>query len=172
MLSGKQSAQRTLSPSHEHYLRAIWELRVRAGYARQTDVARELGVTHATLSVGLKALEERGLVGHDAHRFLVLTPGGERAAREVHHRFAVLRTFLAEVLGVDASAAAHEACLIEHDISAQTTERFVDLLKLLSEDPELRRVLHDRLSHYHRSCEPGDACATCGLSCLTPMSLA
>lgn len=167
MLSGKQSSQRTLSPSHEHYLRAIWELRSRAGYARQTDVARELGVTHATLSVGLKALEERGLVGHDDHRFLVLTPAGERAAREVHHRFAVLRTFLAEVLGVDASAAEREACLIEHDISAQTTERFVDLLKLLHDDAELRRMLQERLTHYHGTCERGEACATCGLSCLT-----
>jgi DtxR family Mn-dependent transcriptional regulator len=167
MLSGKQGTHRALSPSHEHYLRAIWELRARAGYARQTDVARELGVTHATLSVGLKALEERGLVGHDDHRFLVLTPAGERAAREVHHRFAVLRVFLAEVLGVEAAAAEREACLIEHDISAQTTERFVDLLKLLHEDPELRRVLQERLTHTHGSCERGEACATCGLSCLT-----
>lgn len=170
MLSGKQSAQRALSPSHEHYLRAIWELRERAGYARQTDVARELGVTHATLSVGLKALEERGLVGHDEHRFLTLTPAGEKVAREVHHRFAVLRTFLAEVLGVDAPAAEHEACLIEHDISAETTERFVDLLKLLHEDPELRHVLQERLAHYHRTCERSESCSTCGLSCLTPMS--
>src|SRR6185503_2841613 len=100
MLSGKHALERDLSASHEHYLRAIWEVRSRQGYARLADVARELGVAPPTLSVGLRPLEARGLVGHDDHRFLVLTPTGERIARQVHHRFAVMRAFLRDVLGI------------------------------------------------------------------------
>jgi Mn-dependent DtxR family transcriptional regulator len=100
MLSGKKLDGRPLTPSHEHYLRAIWAVRARLGYARLTDVARELSVAPATLSVGLRSLGARGLVDHDEHRFLVLTPAGERAAREVHHRYNVLRAFLGDVLGV------------------------------------------------------------------------
>lgn len=168
MLSGKSKGHSELTPSHEHYLRAIWEAKVRRGYARQSDVARELGVTAATLSVGLRPLVERGLVGHDEARFLVLTEAGERVAREVHHRFVVLRTFLRDVLRVPAATAEHEACRIEHDISGDTTERFVDFLRLLHEDPAWASTLHRRLDSYRRSCRPSEACSTCGLACLTP----
>jgi Mn-dependent DtxR family transcriptional regulator len=167
MLSGKKSVGRALSPSHEHYLRAIWDIRSRVGYARVTDVARELGIAHPTLSVGLRTLEERGLISHDPHRFLVLSPAGERIAREVHHRFRVLQAFLRDLLGVPAERAEREACLIEHDISADTAERIVNLLKLREEDGAVRRVFDEQLAHYHRSCAPSEACSTCGLSCLT-----
>ena len=169
MLSGKKSHERPLSPSHEHYLRAIWEVRTRQGYARLTDVARELGITSATLSVGLKPLEARELISHDEHRFLVLTAAGERISREVHHRYPVLRTFLEEVLGIEPATAEREACLIEHDISAHTADRFVDLLKMMREDSAVREIFHDRLSRYHRSCTPSEACGTCGLLCLVPV---
>ena len=168
MLSGKQPHVRDLSPSNEHYLRAVWSVRNQRGYARLTDVARELGVAPATLSVALRGLEARGLILHDDQRFLLLTPSGERAAREVHHRYSVLRAFLGEVLKVDAAQAEREACLIEHDISATTTERLVDLLRLLREDPEMRALFQQRFDHYHRSCAPGAECTTCALGCLTP----
>lgn len=167
MLSGKRKTDSRLSPSHEHYLRAIWELRARSGYARLTDVAHELGVSHATLSVGLRSLEKTGLVAHDAHRMLLLTSRGERVAREVHHRFCVLRSFLVEVLGVPSERAEREACLMEHDLSAETTERFVDLLKLIADDVRVRELLRDRLTGYQRHCDHED-CGTCGLACLTP----
>jgi Mn-dependent DtxR family transcriptional regulator len=49
MLSGKHSHERDLSPSQEHYLRAIWELHAERGYARLADLARALDVTPATL---------------------------------------------------------------------------------------------------------------------------
>lgn len=166
MLSGKRTP--TMSPSHEHYLRAIWDALERHGYARVTDVAHALGISHATLSIGLRPLEERGLVGHDPRRFLVLTDAGRRIAREVHHRHSVTLRFLRDVLGVDSGTAEREACLLEHDLGASTTERLVDFLRLLHEDLNLRATLQSRLSGYHRSCAPGDECSTCGLGCLTP----
>ena len=166
MLSGKKTRRRALTPSHEHYLRAIWEVRSRHGYARLTDVAHELGVSHPTLSVGLRSLEEHGLVHHDAHRFLELSPRGERVAKEVHHRFRVLHAFLVDVLGVSPQQAEGEACLMEHDIGAETTERLVNLLKLMAEDRSVQRLFRERLPRYHRSCVSGEACTTCGLACL------
>lgn len=166
MLSGKYTASREMSASHEHYLRAIWEVRTQRGYARLTDVARELGVAPPTLSVAIKGLEAKDLVRHDDRRFLVLTERGERVAREVHHRFAVMRMFLRDVLGLDESTALGEACLLEHDVSAATTERLLDLVKLLREDLELREFFRIRYSAYHRKCRPASECSTCDLACL------
>jgi DtxR family transcriptional regulator, Mn-dependent transcriptional regulator len=167
MLYGKQSREREFSASHEHYLRAIWDVRSRRGYARLTDVARELSVAPSTLSVGLRPLESRGLLTHDDHRFLSLTPAGERVAQQVHHRFAVTRAFLRDVLGVPEAQALADACRLEHDVSVATTERLLDLVKLLREDAELRTLLSRRISNYHRSCPTTAAeCSTCDLTCL------
>jgi DtxR family Mn-dependent transcriptional regulator len=167
MLSGKHLRRRSLTASHEHYLRAIYEVRSELGYARLTDVARALGVAPSTLSVGLRPLEARGLLAHDDHRFLVLTAKGERVAREVHHRFAVMRHFLSDVLGVPEKVAADEACLMEHDVSPETTERLLDVLKLLRQDDELRGLLLERLADFRRKCLPQTECATCDLACMT-----
>ena len=166
MLSGKHRAGE-LTASHEHYLRALWEVRTQRGYARLTDVARELDIAPSTLSVGLKGLEQRGLVSHDDQRFLVLTPEGERVARQVHHRFAVMRVFLRNVLGISEGEAEAQACLLEHDVSGETAERFLDLVKLLNEDTELRAMLEHRLSEYRRKCVRTEECSTCDLNCLT-----
>ena len=166
MLSGKQTHARELTASHEHYLRAIWEVRSQRGYARLTDVARELGVAPPTLSVGLKALESRGLATHDDRRFLLLTPAGERVARQVHHRFAVARMFLQDVLGLPEGDATQEACLLEHDVSGKTTERLLDLITLLREDRELREFFQNRFAEHHRKCRPATECSTCDLECL------
>ena len=167
MLSGKHVLDRDLTPSQEHYLRAIWELRSQRGYARLADLARALDVTPATLSVGLRPLEARSLVAHDEHRFLLLTPAGERIAREVHHRYVVLRSFLSDVLRVPSATAEREACLIEHDVSAATTERIVDFLKLLQEDREVGDLFRARFDAFHRSCGTSRPCTDCGLACLT-----
>jgi len=158
MLSGKHVHDRDLTPSQEHYLRAIWETRSSRGYARLADLARALDVT----------LEARGLIAHDDRRFLLLTPAGERVAREVHHRFTVLRAFLSDVLRVPAGTAEREACLIEHDVSGATTERLVDFLRLLDEDREVGELFRARFRAFHRSCARTGGCTDCGLACLTP----
>lgn len=165
MLTGKYSASREMSASHEHYLRAIWEVRAQRGYARLTDVARELAIALPTLSVAIKGLEARELVRHDDQRFLVLTERGERVAREVHHRFEVMRRFLEDVLGLDAPSALRDACLLEHDVSAATTERLLDMLKLLRDDLEFREVFRRRLAEHRRTCRPAAECSTCDLAC-------
>ena len=170
MLTGKHLHNRDLSPSQEHYLRAVWELRSKRGYARLADLARALDVTPATLSVGLRPLEARGLVAHDDQRFLLLTPAGERVARDVHHRYRVLRAFLHDVLRVPEETAEREACLIEHDVSATTTERLLDFLKLLEEDRDLGELFRARFDAFHRSCAGKGLCNDCGLGCLAPLS--
>jgi DtxR family transcriptional regulator, Mn-dependent transcriptional regulator len=167
MLSGKRASARPLSASHEHYLRAIWEVRSERGYARVTDVARALSIAPPTLSVGIRPLVAQGLVTHDDHHFLILTPAGERVAREVHHRFVVMLTFLRDLLGVPEEAARAEACVLEHGVSDLTTERLLDLVKLMRSDPSLSALFQERFAAFHRDCRPAETCSTCDLACLT-----
>jgi DtxR family Mn-dependent transcriptional regulator len=164
LLSGKR--HRDLTASHEHYLRALFKVRSERGYARLADVARELGVTPPTLSVGLKPLEARGLVAHDDHRFLVLTADGEHVARAVHHRFTVILAFLRDLLGMPEAAAHDEACRLEHELSDTTADRLVDLVKMSREDPVARDFFSLRFAAYRRACA-STSCSACDLECLT-----
>lgn len=158
MLSGKHVRSGSLTPSHEHYLRAIHEVRARQGYARLSDVARELAITPATLSVGLRPLETRGFVQHDENRFLLLSDEGEQIARSVNRRFGVLQIFLHDLLGLTKDQAFREACLLEHAVSGTTTERLADLMKLLAQDSKVHRQLHE---HFESGSE--DHHEPCGL---------
>lgn len=168
MLSGKSRHPKGMTASHEHYLRAIRTVRSKRGYARLADVARELGVAPPTLSLGIKALEERRLVTHDDHRFLLLTEAGERVAREVHHRFAVTHAFLHHVLGIPERLAREEACRLEHDVSPDTAARLVDLLKLLRGDREFREFFERHFAEHQHDCRVPADCSTCDLACLFP----
>src|SRR5258706_2903465 len=91
-------AAREISPSTEHYLRAILELREERGYARVVDIATRVGVTKGTVSLSLGHLEERGLVRFDAARFPLLTPAGRRVASDVRGRYTIVMAFLTDVL--------------------------------------------------------------------------
>jgi Mn-dependent DtxR family transcriptional regulator len=167
MLAGKQSHARDLTPSHEHYLRAVLEVRAHQGYARLIDVAKLLGVTPPTLSVGIKALESRGFVDHDPQRFLVLTPAGEAVARQVHHRYEVLRRFLVDILAVPVETAEQEACYIEHDVGAETVERMLKLVLAKPGNPELQSIVAG-LETAPPTRGRNAPCPLCGTDCVGP----
>src|SRR5215468_5709699 len=106
--SSKARAARELSPSTEHYLRAILELREERGYARVVDIATRVGVTKGSVSLALAQLEQRGLVRFDAAHFPMLTAVGRRVAADLRGRYTIVHTFLSDVLGVAVDRAAAE----------------------------------------------------------------
>jgi DtxR family Mn-dependent transcriptional regulator len=151
---------RSLSPSTEHYLRAVLELREERGYARVVDIATRVGVTKGTVSLTLAQLEERGLVRFDAARFPILTAAGRRIAADVRGRYAIVHSFLIEFLGLPADRAAAEACRWEHVISHEVADRLLDLLRFGQESARWAEALSE-FRTFHRSCTTGPLCATC-----------
>ena len=118
------------------HLQAILELRELRGYARVTDVARDLNITTGSASINLKALKAKNLVVEDENRFLVLSEEGEVIARAIHMRKNILNNFLVNILKVSPQQAEIDACKTEHLISAETakklqefTEQFQDAAK-------------------------------------------
>ncbi len=153
----------SLSPSLEHYLRAIYDLQREKGYARVTDIAEKLGVAKPAVSAALKTLTSSGLVDHRVYESVLLTEEGAQRARGVSGKFAILLHFLCEVLSVEEKQAFVDACLMEHYVSPTTMNRLLDLLRFF-EEKEQREVL-EAFHAFRRSCEGEDTCPTCSFHC-------
>lgn len=152
-----------LTPSLEHYLRAIYDLEQEKGYARVTDIAERLGVAKPAVSVALRSLRASGLVDHRAYESVHLTRHGTTRAKGVSGKFAILAHFLTEVLGVDGEQAIVDACLMEHHVSPSTMGRLLDLLRFF--ESEDKQDVLQAFRAYRRSCESDDACPTCSFHC-------
>ena len=58
----KKFEENNITHSAAHHLLAILELREKRGYARVTDVARELNITTGSASINLKSLKSKNLI--------------------------------------------------------------------------------------------------------------
>ena len=111
--------------SAEDYLEAILVIGQRRGAVRSIDVANELGFSKPSVSVAMKKLRESGRIEMEADGLIRLTPSGRTIAEQIYERHRMLTDFFL-YLGVDGEAAAADACLVEHDLSAGTFEKLKD----------------------------------------------
>jgi DtxR family manganese transport transcriptional regulator len=107
----------------EDYVELIDDLFGSIGEARPTDIARRLGVSHATAIKAIARLKREGLATGRPYRGVFLTEAGQaRAARvRARHRL-VVKVLIA--LGVPAEAAEADAEGIEHHVSETTLKAF------------------------------------------------
>lgn len=145
-----------ISATHQMYLKVLYRLSQNHPVGRVRDIARELGVTPGTVSMGLNRLQDLGLVEREHYGGALLTPAGSAVAHCVIRRFETLRALLIEVFGVDPRDAEDDACLMEHDISPVTLNRIAAFLEHLraGESFDLQS-----LRRFHGSAE--SACANC-----------
>lgn len=107
----------------EDYAELIADLLEQQGEARTTDMARRLGVSHATAIKALSRLKREGLVTAKPYRGVFLTPAGhDMAARARSRHRLVVDVLLA--LGVPREAAEQDAEGIEHHVCEATLEAF------------------------------------------------
>lgn len=124
----KKFEENNLTHSAAHHLLAILKLREKRGYARVTDVARELNITTGSASINLKSLKAKNLIIEDENRFLSLSPEGEELAQAVLTRKNIMFDFLVNVLGVSEEQAEIDSCKTEHLISAETAKKLKDFV--------------------------------------------
>ena len=105
--------------SAEDYLEAMLMLREERGYIRSVDVADKLGVTKPSVSYATKRLRESGYISLDPAGMIVLEPKGLEIAERMYERHLLL-TELFIGLGVSPETARRDACMVEHDLSAET----------------------------------------------------
>lgn len=123
----------SLTMAGEDYIESIYRIMVESGDTdsgvRSVDVAEDLGVSKASVSKALTYLKESGMVEQARYGRVQLTEKGAEYARDVWRRHRALRKFLMMELGVDPETADEEACLIEHDLSADTMSRFYSYME-------------------------------------------
>ncbi len=107
----------------EDYAELIADLLASEGEARPTDIARRLGVSHATAIKAIARLKRDGLATARPYRGVFLTESGERLAARVRERHRLVVDVLL-ALGVPAEAAEQDAEGIEHHVSDATLAAF------------------------------------------------
>ena len=107
----------------EDYVELIADLLASGGEARPTDIARRLGVSHATAIKTIARLKREGLATSRPYRGVFLTPEGEALAARVKSRHRLVVDLLRAV-GVPAEAAEQDAEGIEHHVSDLTLAAF------------------------------------------------
>ena len=112
----------------EDYVELISDLLTDGGEARPTDIARRLGVAHATAIKTIGRLKREGFATSLPYRGVFLTPEGEALAKQVRARHRVVVEVL-RAIGVPPEAAEQDAEGIEHHISPATLKAFGAFLK-------------------------------------------
>jgi DtxR family manganese transport transcriptional regulator len=107
----------------EDYVELIADLLASAGEARPTDIARRLGVSHATAIKTITRLKREGLATARPYRGVFLTESGHELAARVRARHRLVVDVLL-ALGVPVEAAEADAEGIEHHVSETTLRAF------------------------------------------------
>ena len=111
----------------EDYAELIADLLAQDGEARPTDIARRLGVSHATAVKAVGRLKREGLAVARPYRGVFLTEAGHALARRAHARHRLVVDLLRAV-GVPEEAAEQDAEGIEHHVGEATLNAFARFL--------------------------------------------
>lgn len=122
-----------LSHSMVHYLLTIHKLKETRGFARVTDIAKDLGLTKGSVSTAINNLKKRDLVTEEADcKFLILTDRGHEEVHRILSSRTLLFYFLKDFVGVSEEIAERDSCLMEHLMSPETNDKFFRFMKDLA----------------------------------------
>ena len=136
------------------------------GWARVSDIARQLNITRGSVSINLRALKRRGWVETDDRRLVKLSERGIGVVHTLMAKRAVLKTFLTQVLAVPEPQAEIDACKLEHLISHATGRRLARFLRFLASGERENEAFLSRLQRYRAACPASRTCDLCKGQCL------
>ena len=167
METWKEFEANELTHSATHYLFAVHDLIKDQGYARVTDVARELGIARSSSSLGLKNPIEKGFLKEDNNKFIHLSPMGKSCVEEIIGKKVVLKRFFQDILKVKPHQAEIDTCKIEHLISSETGANLLHFIRLMSSNDPLVQQALKKFWELKSSCPGPNQCSICEETCLT-----
>lgn len=114
--------QHMIYESGEMYLETILVLSKTLNEVHAVDISAEMGISKPSVSRALGRLKDENCLIIDASGRIAFTEKGRSIAEKIYERHQVLTQMLVS-LGVNESAAAEDACKIEHDLSDETFEK-------------------------------------------------
>lgn len=122
-----------VSTSHEDYLEAMVMIGADEDHpVRVVDVAEKMNVSKASVTKAVSILKGKGLVEQPYYGDITLTETGVAYGKKVLKRHRYLTLFLSKQLGIDPEIAEQEACLMEHAISDESFEKWIEYIDGLS----------------------------------------
>lgn len=118
-----------ITPSKEDYLRALYERSAQDMVIRSIDIAGDLRVSRASVSRMLNILKDEGYINKEKYGSVTLTEKGCEVAKSVKERYDLLKDFFQNIIGVESSTAAKDACRIEYVISQETMNGIIRKLQ-------------------------------------------
>jgi DtxR family Mn-dependent transcriptional regulator len=114
-----------LSASLEDYMEAIFHIIREKKAVRASDIAARMGVSRPSVTGALQSLVKLELVHHQPYDVITFTKAGEKIAKQIAEKHAVLKEFFTDCLGVSESDAEVAACGMEHTLSQTILRRLV-----------------------------------------------
>jgi DtxR family transcriptional regulator, Mn-dependent transcriptional regulator len=140
-----------LTHSMVHYLLAVHKLKEKNGYARITDIAKEMNLTKGSVSTAISNLKKKDLVVEDESKFLSLSDNGHVEVHAILSNRTLLYYFLKDFVGVSDEYAHKDSCLMEHLLSEETREKLFGFMKNISKTIKVKSDLD--LSEYSNAAE-------------------
>ncbi len=127
--------QKTLTPAHEDYLKAIYLIGSQGLKVHNAAIAHHLDVSPASTTNMVKRLAELEMVRYERYQEISLTEAGTRVALEVlrHHR--LLELYLHKKLNMPWDQVHDEAERLEHVISEGLEDAIATALDNPTTDP-------------------------------------
>ncbi len=127
MMSDKTKA---ISLKRQNYLEIIYDLCKEHGSATTKGIASKLKVKMPSVTEAVKNLSEEGFVNYTARQAITLTEKGLQTAVELDKRHTILEEFFSS-LGCSHAEASRTACLVEHDIDSNISEKLASLTSII-----------------------------------------
>lgn len=141
-----------LSGRSEDYLRGVYEIIERKGYARIKDVAKELSVQPSSAVEMMKKLDHHGLVVYEKYGGVTLTPEGKEIARVVRQRHDTFKKFL-EIILVPRSIALKDAHVLEHQLDPKTILQFTRFVEFITSAQKYPKFVGRWVEQFRKYCQ-------------------
>lgn len=104
------------SPEIEEYLETLVRYEEEGKAPKVKEIAKELGVSPASVSEMFKKLSSKGLAQYERYGDVKLTTKGKRLGKSILRKHRFIEKFLM-FIGVKKNKIHHEACVLEHALS-------------------------------------------------------
>jgi len=143
--------ERVLSRRAEDYLRSIYEVIERKGFARIKDIAKELGLKPSTVVEMVRKLHKSGFVRYEKYGGVTLTSRGREIAKAIKERHDIFKKFL-ELILVPEDVALKDSHILEHQLDPKTILQFTRFVKFITESSERPRFVGRWMEQFKEYC--------------------